>query len=145
MQPLIQRLTRRLFMASLSLGAVTARSAAAAQELLGMPRNAGPPNTFAGRVVTEWLPDGRRMRLIEDFAYFDDAGRRWRAPKGSIVDGASIPRIAWSFIGGPFEGPYREASVIHDVACSAKLAPWLLVHEVFYTAMLASKVPIPKG
>jgi hypothetical protein len=139
-----QRMTRRAFLALFAWVAVIARSLKATQ-VLHMRENAGPPNTFSGRVVTDWLADGRRMRLLEEFAYFDDAGRRWNAPKGSIVDGASIPRVAWSFIGGPFEGPYRDASVIHDVACQLRLAPWLLVHEVFYSAMLASKVPVLKA
>lgn len=53
------------------------------------------------------------------------------------MDGASIPQIAWSIIGGSFEGKYRKASVIHDVACNAKNRPWQDVHEAFYTAMLA--------
>ena len=140
-----RRVTRRLFIASLPGAALAARSLKAAQEVPHMPRNAGPPSTFVGKVVAEWLPDGRRMRMVEEFAYFDNEGRRWRAPKGSIVDGASIPRVAWPFIGGPFEGPYREASVIHDVACSEKLTPWLLVHEAFFTAMLASNVPVLKA
>jgi hypothetical protein len=56
------------------------------------------------------------------------------------VDGASIPKFAWSIIGGPFEGKYRDASVIHDVACVARSAPWEYVHLVFYYAMLASGV-----
>lgn len=36
-------------------------------------------------------------------------------PKGFVFDGASIPRIAWSIIGGPF-GPYADAAALHDCA-----------------------------
>src|SRR5690606_6494125 len=39
-----------------------------------------------------------------------------------------------------FEGPYRNASVIHDVACDQKQRPWRDVHRAFYTAMLAAQV-----
>jgi hypothetical protein len=90
--------------------------------------------SFYGKVVAEWLPDGRHMRLVEDFAYGDPTGVRWDAPKNSTVDGASIPQPFWSFIGGPFEGQYRNASVVHDVACDQKTRPWRDVHKMFYTA-----------
>jgi len=58
---------------------------------------------------------------------------------------ASIPRLAWTIIGGPFEGLYRDASVIHDVACVEKSRPWLQVHRTFYLAMLASGVTTVKA
>lgn len=95
---------------------------------------------YIGAVQTEWLDGGRKMRLLAPFAYIDPRGQRWDAPKDWIVDGASIPQFAWSIIGGPFEGKYREASVIHDVGCDQKTRTWESVHEVFYWAMLASKV-----
>lgn len=118
------------------IAALLVLTSSASSQLLLVPK--GPPRTFVGRVVAEWLPDGRKMRLLEDFGYYDDRGLRWDAPKGSIVDGASIPRIAWTPVGGPFEGLYRYASVIHDVACDQKDRPWQAVHEVFYSAMLAA-------
>lgn len=95
--------------------------------------------SFIGKIVTEWLPDGK-MKLVEPFAYIDPSGSRWDAPKGWIVDGASIPQFAWSVIGAPLDGPYRNSSVIHDVACDQKQRPWRDVHQAFYTAMLAEKV-----
>ncbi len=101
--------------------------------------------SFVGKVVAEWLDDGRKMKLVEPFAYIDPAGIKWDAPKGWIVDGASIPQIAWSLIGGPFEGPYRNASVIHDVACDQRQRPWRDVHRAFYTAMHAANVGSTKA
>jgi hypothetical protein len=95
---------------------------------------------FVGTVKVEWLDDGRRMRLIEPFMYVDPKGGKWHAPIGSVVDGASIPQLAWTIAGGPFEGKYREASVIHDVACDEKVNSWEWVHEVFYWGMMASGV-----
>lgn len=95
---------------------------------------------YVGTVQTEWLEDGRRMRLLAPFSYFDPAGQEWPAPSGWVVDGASIPQLAWSVIGGPFEGKYRSASVSHDVGCDQKARAWEAVHEVFYWAMLASEV-----
>jgi hypothetical protein len=100
------------------------------------------PGTYTGNVKTEWLADNtRRMALLEDFAFTDASGKVWRAPKGSIIDGASIPMAFWSVIGGPFEeGSYRNASVLHDVACQERSEPWQRVHRMFYEAMLASGV-----
>ena len=72
---------------------------------------------FSGNPKTEWLPDGRSMRLLEDFWFTDAAGRVWMAHVGSVIDGASIPEALKNFIGCPFTGWYRNASVVHDVAC----------------------------
>lgn len=113
--------------------------------LLSPPAVAQGLGAFDGEVVAKWLDDGRKMMLVEPFAYVDPSGVRWIAPKGSIIDGASIPRFAWSIIGGPFEGPYRNASVIHDVACDLKARPWQDVHKAFYMAMLAGKVDVIKA
>ena len=105
-----------------------------------VPIHAQPYGRFIGRVVAQWNPDGRSMTLTEDFAYVDPTGVIWNAPRGSVIDGASIPTIAWPIIGGAFEGKYRDASVIHDVACVMRTRPWQYVHLAFYNAMLASGV-----
>ena len=58
----------------------------------------------------------------------------------TIVDGASIPEAFWSFIGGPFEGKYRNASVVHDFYCDTRTETWEDVHMVFYNGMRAAGV-----
>lgn len=85
-------------------------------------------------------PDGRRLSLLRDFNYVDQKKRMWEAPTGLIVDGASIPMPFWSVIGGPFEGLYREASIVHDAGCCAQTQPWKDVHHMFYNAMRCSGV-----
>jgi hypothetical protein len=95
---------------------------------------------FVGTVVAEFNDDGRTMTLRKAFSYIHPDLGRWRAPSGSVIDGASIPRIAWSLIGGPFEGKYRNASVLHDVACVERKRFWPDVHRMFFFAMLASGV-----
>jgi hypothetical protein len=110
------------------------------QVLLFSAASAADYGRFVGTVKTEWGGDGRHMTLLEPFRYIDPAQHEWLAPAGSIVDGASIPQFAWSIIGGPFEGKYRDASVIHDVACQQKIRPWADVHLAFYYAMLANRV-----
>ncbi len=89
---------------------------------------------FDGEVVAAWADNGRDMMLRETFRYIDSANRQWTAPAGSVVNGASIPAAFWSLIGGPFEGKYRNASVVHDVGCDEMTAPWEDVHWMFYEA-----------
>jgi len=89
---------------------------------------------FDGQVIARWEDDGRTMTLVEPFAYIDPREARWPAPAGAVVNGASIPRPFWSLIGGPFAGDFRDASVVHDVACEARDRPWRAVHRMFYEA-----------
>lgn len=98
---------------------------------------------FNNTVKVEWLRGNqgeRRMRLLEDFIYVDPKGKVWLAPKGSVTDGASIPRALWTLIGAPYEGQYREAAVIHDVYCETKSEPHQDVHRIFYYANRAAGV-----
>ena len=87
------------------------------------------------------------MELLRDFWYQDPAGKTWTAPKGSVVDGASIPAALWSTVGSPYTGAYRRASIVHDVACDeADHAPdaeaaRTAADEMFYYACLAGGCP----
>ncbi len=80
------------------------------------------------------------MTLLNELRYTDPKGHVWIAPAGSTVDGASIPRSLWSFMGGPFEGRYRNASVLHDVAYDQHDRPWEDCDQMFYNAMRCSGV-----
>ena len=100
---------------------------------------------FSGDPKTEWLPDGRRMEVLEAFTYTDSAGRIWTAPKGWVVDGASIPEAFWSIIGGPLEGKYRNASICHDVECDQKTHAWREVHRMFYEGCRCAGLPENKA
>src|SRR5262245_30471791 len=73
-----------------------------------------PYGKFLDELNVSLSGDGRRMTLLNDYRFRDPKGEIWLAKQGSIVDGASIPRVFWSIIGGPLNGPYRNASVIHD-------------------------------
>jgi len=95
---------------------------------------------FEGRLITEWLDDGRNMKLIDSFAYRSPSQQLWPVPSGTVVNGASIPRFLWSLIGSPFGDKYRKASVIHDYHCEVQLRPSEEVHHTFYEAMLDSGV-----
>ena len=104
-----------------------------------------PVGKYEGRALVELLDDGRRVRLKSSFAYVDPSRRRWDVPQDAIVDGASIPRMLWTLIGGPFEGKYRNASIIHDWYCDLRLRPWQQVHRMFFDAMITSSVSAGKA
>jgi len=95
---------------------------------------------FDGDPVTKWNSDGLTMTLLTELRYTDPNGDVWIAPIGSVVDGASIPRYLWSIMGGPFEGKYRNASVLHDVAYGQHKRPWQDCDRMFYYAMRCSGV-----
>lgn len=60
------------------------------------------------------------MELLKDVVYIAPDGKRWTAVKGYKTNGATIPPILRSILGGSFDGQYREAAVIHDYYCFTK-------------------------
>ncbi|GAA0488065.1 hypothetical protein GCM10009096_33780 [Parasphingorhabdus litoris] len=95
---------------------------------------------YTGRPRFEWDEDGRIMTLLNRFAFIDDAQLVWSVPAMVRVDGASIPKFAWSILGSPFVGRYRKASVVHDWYCDIRTREWKATHRMFYEAMRTSKV-----
>lgn len=100
---------------------------------------------FRGNVVTKWITDDLEMQLVDDFHYVDARDKEWTAPAGSVINGASIPSVFWSVIGGPFEGRFRKASVLHDAACDQQTESWQDVHRMFFDACRCSRVGIGKA
>ncbi|MEE9448223.1 MAG: DUF1353 domain-containing protein [Arenicellales bacterium] len=104
---------------------------------------AGEFGNFDGSVQVEWLrnknTDDREMRLISPFNYKDPEGFTWHVPKGAIINGASIPRVLW-FLGSPFIGDYREASVVHDYFYHQPRFSRKIVDEMFFSACRAGGV-----
>lgn len=107
----------------------------------------GPPRQhgrFVGlplQVAFNTDQDERRSaQLLSPLSYFQPDESEWPVPVDARLDGASIPRPFWSVIGGPFEGLYLEASVVHDYYCDHHVRPWRDVHRMFYDAMLCRGV-----
>lgn len=75
--------------------------------------------TTLGNISMKWLPTPSdahwSMQLIEDFILIDSDSNIWIAREQDIINGANIPAFLWSFVGSPFVGSYRRASIIHDV------------------------------
>jgi hypothetical protein len=126
------------------LGLVLAFAGCAGDRTPAWVRGAIKPSNkwghYSGYVEARWENDGRTMTLLNELRYTDPQGVVWIAPAGSVVDGASIPRSLWSLMGGPFEGKYRNASVLHDVAYEKKTKPWEQCDRMFYNAMRCSGV-----
>lgn len=53
-------------------------------------------------------PAGQRLEVGTQGEY------RIEIPAGFVTDFASIPRVLWNLVGGPADGKYRLAAVVHD-------------------------------
>ena len=99
---------------------------------------------FLDQLKGEFLADAKprpQFKIEKKFRFEDPNGLLWSTPRGTKVDGASIPQFFWSIIGGPFEGAYINASVIHDHYCRTKERTAHDTHRNFYYGMMASNVP----
>jgi hypothetical protein len=68
----------------------------------------------------------------------------WKIPAGETMDGASIPQVAWSVMGGPYSGSYRLSAAIHDYLCAtsgmSRQVSSKIVHELFAEMIYAEGV-----
>jgi hypothetical protein len=94
---------------------------------------------FIGKFVADFSEDGRKVTLVEPFAFVDPFGKEWDVPTGYKTDGASVPAALWALY-PPFTGNYRQAAVIHDYYCDNEARTWQDTHKVFYYAMRAANV-----
>jgi hypothetical protein len=64
----------------------------------------------------ELTPKMGYTRFPHDHPWVESWAKGWRIciPKGFITDFASIPRALWGVVGGPADGKYRKAAVVHD-------------------------------
>ena len=53
-------------------------------------------------------------KTLAELSYTTNKGIIHTVPIDFITDGASIPKLFWSFVGSPFTGLYRRPSLIHD-------------------------------
>jgi Protein of unknown function (DUF1353) len=104
---------------------------------------AGAKDVFKGSVVAEFLSPKkatdsyRDIKLVQPFGYVDRRGVHWDAPAGYVTNGASIPPSLWAIVGGPFDGPYRDAAVLHDYYCESKTRSSDDTHRMYYEAAIA--------
>lgn len=82
-----------------------------------------------------------------DFGFIDPRGLGWKADKGDVTDGASIPRWAQKFVGIPFEPAALPAAVLHD-HYSKSVRPvrgWFQTQRMFYEALREGGVAEPRA
>jgi Protein of unknown function (DUF1353) len=96
---------------------------------------------FSGTPQIRLEDNGRDATVLSDFRYEDPRAKIWLATKDSKVDGASIPRPVWTIAGGPWDGKYRNASILHDVACEERTESADMVHLMFYEACRCGGLP----
>jgi len=99
---------------------------------------------FIGKVVTQWHDNDRDMIIGRDFGFMDSTGYTWWARRGDVIDGASIPRVAWITTGPPYTGKYRRAAVLHDSGYIWKTRPRKEVDRMFLAAMKLAGVSLVK-
>ena len=107
-----------------------------------------PPGFFRPKAASITGPnsDTWQFELSHDFLFVDDSGKAWIAPKGTLTDGASIPRQVLSITGDPFRREFLYAAIVHDAYCAQANAErgasyqtdtWENVHRMFYDACKA--------
>lgn len=92
------------------------------------------------KIVHDDEQNGRIGKLLEPIAYHQPANRDWPVVAGAWLDGASIPRALWTIVGGPYEGAYFNASIVHDHYCITQARTWRDTHRMFHDAMRCSGV-----
>ncbi len=103
-------------------------------------------NSYKGVIQAEFVlsakPDDnfRDMKLLNAISYVDPRGVSWDVPAGYVTNGASVPWGLWNIVGGPYDGPYRDAAVIHDYYTEFKQRSWEDTHRMYYEASLARGV-----
>ena len=65
-------------------------------------------------------------------------------PRGFVTDGASIPRLVWTFVGGPFSGKYVKPAVAHDYLYAVHLYSRYKADLIFLEAMKSCGVSLIK-
>ena len=83
--------------------------------------------------------NGVMWELMKRFEYCPDKGDIIKVPVGFKFDFASIPKIFWSFIGGP-TGRYGPAALIHDFLYFSQTTTRSKADKILLAAMKILKV-----
>lgn len=89
---------------------------------------------FTGRYKIEGYTS-YTFKTLAELSYTTNKGVIHTVPVGFTTDGASIPRIFWSFIGSPFTGLYRRAALIHDYLYYSQTTTRLYADRIFLQGM----------
>jgi len=88
-----------------------------------------------------------------DLDFIDARKQKWIAPKNTLTDGASIPRMFIKSIGDPRSPEFLNAATMHDSYCGVgnetgpyyHTVPWQSVHRMFYNGLRVGGTSAPKA
>ncbi len=88
-----------------------------------------------------------------DLNFIDAKAQKWVAPRNTLTDGASIPRMFIKVIGDPRSREFLNAATVHDAYCGRgnesgqyyHVAPWQSVHRMFYDGLRVGGTPATKA
>lgn len=91
--------------------------------------------------------------MANELQFVDSGKKTWIAPKGTLTDGASIPKVFVPVVGSPTSREFVNAAAIHDAYCrvgNEDLAQyhsdtWQNVHRMFYDALRVGGTPPKKA
>lgn len=122
-------------------------------QILDFSEQESPQSAFAPASITlkEVAHSHLKELVDEELRFIDSMGTAWIAPKGTLSDGASVPRLALWLDDERFSPHLLKAAVIHDAYCSGENAsrakdqymrrPWREVHRMFHEALVADGTP----
>lgn len=84
--------------------------------------------------VIQQIIGSRYYRVHEPYTA-SSQGLRVTVHPGYRYDGASIPRMFWRLIGGPFSGAYAPAALVHDALYETQMVSRAHADRVFYDLM----------
>ena len=110
----------------------------------GLPN---PREQFIPATITLKEHGALKELVDESLTFLDSSGVKWVAPKGTLTDGASVPRLALPITNGQWDVKFLKAAVVHDAYCQEdnetrspdqyRKKPWKAVHRMFYEACIA--------
>ena len=109
--------------------------------------NKPPPGGYFKPEAITLTEQGEYKILVDAQLKFIDANKEvWTAPKGTLTDGATVPRLVLPVTDGRWHPGFLKAAVVHDAYCqeeNAERTPhqyqsrsWRDVHRMFFEACI---------
>ena len=103
------------------------------------PKIPTDPN-FSGDLSLKVDNDEFTLTTQGDFSFVDSEGMTWHVPKGTVVSGAVVPRIAWTSMGSPLTSDYAIPLVLLEHHSALREQSVEKVYKMFYESMLKAGV-----
>ncbi len=87
---------------------------------------------------------GNLWKVLNSYAYITNKGERIDVPVDFLFDGASVPRLAWIFIGHPLDQKSLPAAGVHDLLYRIQTTTRYKSDKIFLEALKTRKVNLWK-